>query len=179
MNCVFIPLYALASELPKQLPTALKQVLMEDSSFQSSLEDTTSCNYKRDMEEIKKKTQNSLIRKIEGYKTQATEWIATTKTLEENVLPDFKERIESVEKSWTTKEKAIDKKSKTCLYTHNNIHEQLEEIKKIKIKYQEQLDQAEKEAKKYLISTSHNSSYLTNMMQSKRNKESKKWKCKR
>ena len=144
---------AITNALNAQLPTALKKVIMEDSTIQSSLdtsskiEETNKNNYKRDMEDIKK-TQKELTKKIDGYKTQATKWINITSAWEEDVLPDFKSRIELLEKSWSSKEKSITNKTKDCLFTHRKTHEELEEITKIKKKLEKQLNDAQTEVKK-------------------------------
>ena len=129
---------ALNAKLPAAA-TEIKSTEEESLSHNATEIQSKIDEYQNDMAEVKRK-QGNLIQKIDGYKMQASEWIAKTKKVEEEVLPCFRDRIEALEKSWSIKEKSINNKTKNCLFTHTKIHEELEEITKIKTKLEKQLN---------------------------------------
>ncbi len=69
------------------------------------------------------------------------------KKIRTNVLPDLEERIDKMEKSWTSKEKAINNKTKNLLSSQNRMDENLKEISAIKEKLLEQLKEADGKSK--------------------------------
>ena len=92
-----------------QLPAMIQDAVVKAQSTSSctahdaQVKDTSLNKQLSQIDEVRK-TQNVLIKKIEGYKTQAAKWFDIRQKIEETVLPHFKERIETLEKSWSTKE---------------------------------------------------------------------------
>ena len=131
---------SIVKDILSQLPAMIREII-ENKQITSALtaQLPASITQTTVIEEIKKE-QDSLMKKIDGFKIQATKWINITKNFENTVLPDFKQRIEDLEKSWSTKEKALNNKTKNYLFTHTKMNEQLEDMTKIKNKLQEHLE---------------------------------------
>ena len=127
-------------QLPAMIQDAVDKAQSTSSctAHDAQVKDTSLNKQLSQIDEVRK-TQNVLIKKIEGYKTQAAKWFDIRQKIEETVLPHFKERIETLEKSWSTKEKSLSNKTKNYLFIHTKMSEQLEEINEIKKKLKEHL----------------------------------------
>ena len=149
LNEVLITLPTLVADiLEVQLVPAITKALNEESAFQSPTpKEESKPKYQRDIEELKKK-QCELINKINGYKTQADIRNETMDKIENNVLPDLESRISTVEKKWSSKEKSLNSKTKSYHTTYIKMLNELEEITKIKEKWDTKLNEVNTEGKK-------------------------------
>ena len=97
--------------------------------------------------EINRKKTTDTMNKINGLQKKLTLMSDNEKKIRANVLPDIEERIGKLEKSWTSKEKAINNKTKNLLSSQNRLEENLKEITEIKEKLLEQLNEADEKSK--------------------------------